>query len=236
MQEVREGELVGILNVFKVLYSPFKAFEEIAKAPTISGPIIILFITLVASAGVYYVSSSKTLLETEEGFYAPLTATTIFTQQLISNIGDAVFVFLLKWLVYGFAFLFVLKLFRAKEGSWHHLFIVVGHLFIVTTIFSLINGVIIYTLPTIRFEFDIWNRALQGDQEMLKEMMMEYERAWSFVYQLRPYLSTIVMLWTAFLGAIAIHFLREVSWNKALIISTIVSVISLLLLGPLAFI
>lgn len=222
--------------MFKVLYSPFKAFEEIAKAPTISGPIIILCITLLASASVHYMSSSKTLLETKEGVYAPLTTNAIFIRQLISNIGDTIFVFFIRWLVYGSAFLLVLKLFRAKEGPWHNLFVVTGHLFIVAAIFTLINGVIIYTLPSVQFTFDVWSKALQGDREMLEKMIIKYEKTWGFVYQLRPYISTIVSLWTAILGAIAIHFLRDVSWNKALIISTIVSVISLVLLGPLAFV
>jgi len=229
---------VTILNVFRVLYSPLKAFEEIAKAPAVSGPIIIFLITLGASVGVHYMSSSKTLLEIEResNLYAPLTDTAFFTQQLVVTIGDTIFVFLLKWLIYGLAFLFVLKLFRAKEGSWNRLFIVVGHLFIVTAIVTIVTGIILLWLPTVRFDFDVWNGAFQGNEEMLEEMRMEYERAWGFIYLLRPYLLTIATLWITVLGAVAVHFLRDVSWNKALIASTIVSVLNLVLLGPLAFV
>jgi hypothetical protein len=230
-------QLASVSNIFRVIYSPLRAFEEIAKVPSVSGPLLILFMTLMASASAHYLSSSRTFLETQKAsdIYMPLTATDIFKQQLISTIGDTIFIFFLKWLIYGSAFLFILKLFRVKEGPWHQLFIAIGHLLIVAAIFTLAKGIIFYMLPTVKLKFDVWNGALQGNQEMIDEMIMEYEKVWSLIYQLRPYLLTIITTWTAFLGAMAIHCLREVPWNKALIISTIVSVISLLLLGPLAF-
>ncbi len=46
-----------------MLYSPFKAFEAIAKKPDIKGPVLILLITLPITVGVQYVSGSKFFLE-----------------------------------------------------------------------------------------------------------------------------------------------------------------------------
>ena len=49
--------------ILKVLYSPLKAFEEIAKKPDIKGPILILLITLPITVGVQYVSGANFFLE-----------------------------------------------------------------------------------------------------------------------------------------------------------------------------
>ncbi len=228
-----------IQDVFKVLYSPLKAFEKLAKAPDVKGPAFILLVTLLASFGVQYINSSKTLIETEQGsrVYVPISATDIFSGRIVPVLTETAFRFFLNWLIYGAVFLLVLKLFRAKEGPWHHLLIIIGYTLIVAAVFSILNAIIVSTFPEIRLDFEVWNGALEGDEEMLKRMIRTYEETWGslFVYQLIPYFSIIIATWTAALGAIAIHFLREVSWNRALVITAIVSAVSLLLSGPLAF-
>jgi hypothetical protein len=235
INEPKKERKLLIQDIFRVIYSPLKAFERLAEAPTVKGPLIILLLTLLASISAQYVSSSKTLLQTEQnGKYVPLTATDMFNQQLILNLRDSVFIFFVKWLIYGSAFLLVLKLFRAKEGPWHQVFIVIAYSFIIAAVFIFINAIVFVTFPPVRLEFEIWSGALEGNEEMITEMISRYEKTWGLAYQLRPFFSTIIVTWTALLGAVAIHFLREVPWNRALLISTIVSVISLILLGPLA--
>ncbi|UCE44110.1 MAG: hypothetical protein JSV57_01040 [Candidatus Bathyarchaeota archaeon] len=46
-------------DVLKTLYSPIKAFEEIVKKPDIKGPMLILIVIVLITAGLQYVSSSK---------------------------------------------------------------------------------------------------------------------------------------------------------------------------------
>lgn len=225
-----------IQDVFGVLYSPLKAFERIAKSPDVKGPLFVLFITLLASISAQYVSSSKTLLETAKGsdVYTPLAATDLFNEQLMLTLGNTIFLFFIKWLIYGSTFLLILRLFKAKEGPWHQLFVVIGYPFIVAAVFIFVNAIVILTFPSVRFDFLVWSEALKGNEKMINEMFLMYEKSWGLAYQLKMYFSIVIAIWTAALGAIAIHFLREVPWNKALIISTIVSAISLFLLGPLA--
>jgi len=236
---MRKGaDKMVIQDIFRVVYSPLKAFEEIAKAPNVKGPLLILLVTLLASVSVQYISSTKTFLQTAEGGeYVPLVATEIFTGQLMSTLIDAIFRFSINWLIYGLMFMAVLKLFRGKEGPWYHLLITIGYTFIVAAIFIFVNATIVSTLPIISFEFQVWNGALEGNEEMLNVMILEYDKTWgsSLAYQVRPYFSIIVATWTAALGAVAVHFLREVSWNKAIVVSAIVSSLSLLLMGPLIF-
>jgi hypothetical protein len=227
-----------IQKIFEVLYSPLKAFEEIAKSPDIKGPLLILLITLLASVSMQYSYSTRTVLQIESGGeYVPLVATEIFAEQLMSTLMDTVFRFSISWLIYGMMFITILKLFRGKEGPWYHLFITIGYTFIVAAVFIFVNALIVSTFPVINLDFEVWNGALGGDEEMIKKMILEYEETWGslLAYQLRPYLSIVMETWTAVLGAVAIHFLREVSWNKAMIISAIASAVSLILRGPLIF-
>lgn len=53
-----------VREVFEVLYSPVKAFKEIVKKPDVKGPILILVLSLIATAATQYVNFSKLYLET----------------------------------------------------------------------------------------------------------------------------------------------------------------------------
>lgn len=50
--------------ILKVLYSPFRAFEEIVKEPNIKGPLLILLITLPITFAIQQISSTKFFIET----------------------------------------------------------------------------------------------------------------------------------------------------------------------------
>ena len=91
---MRKGaDKMVIQEIFRVVYSPLKAFEEIAKAPNVKGPLLILLITLLASVSVQYISSTKTFLQTESGEYVPLAATGEFGVYGIHALKTFSFVF-----------------------------------------------------------------------------------------------------------------------------------------------
>jgi hypothetical protein len=50
-------------GIFKVIYSPFKAFKEIIKNPKYIGPILIMILFIVANVGFSYVLLSKTYFD-----------------------------------------------------------------------------------------------------------------------------------------------------------------------------
>jgi len=66
-------------EVFRVLYSPLKAFREIVSKPDIKGPILILILILVITAVAQYASASKLSIET-----APL-GTDNWTEESIAH-------------------------------------------------------------------------------------------------------------------------------------------------------
>ena len=61
-QKVNKRKLF-VREIFRVLYSPLEAFKEIAKKPDVKGPMLILLITVLVTAGAQYISASKTSFE-----------------------------------------------------------------------------------------------------------------------------------------------------------------------------
>lgn len=61
-QKVNKQKLF-VHEIFRVLYSPLEAFKEIVKKPDVKGPMLILLITVLVTAGAQYISASKTFFE-----------------------------------------------------------------------------------------------------------------------------------------------------------------------------
>ena len=61
-QKVNKKKLF-VREIFRVLYSPLEAFKEIVKKPDVKGPLLILLITVLVTAGAQYISASKTFFE-----------------------------------------------------------------------------------------------------------------------------------------------------------------------------
>ena len=61
-QKVNKQKLF-VREIFRVLYSPLEAFKEIVKKPDVKGPMLILLITVLVTAGAQYISASKTFFE-----------------------------------------------------------------------------------------------------------------------------------------------------------------------------
>lgn len=84
--------------IFRVLYSPMKTFEEIAKKPNVKGPILIMLITLPIVFAGQYTSGAKFFLETptpENDLWTEKpTNSTLFTWSSNGNLtfdnGDSV--------------------------------------------------------------------------------------------------------------------------------------------------
>ena len=72
-------------DVLKTIYSPIKAFQEIVKKPDVKGPLLILVLILIITAGLQYTTSSKILEETPMTNRDEWTETTAWIPQWTSN-------------------------------------------------------------------------------------------------------------------------------------------------------
>lgn len=241
ISEVKMWQKLAVRPVFKVLYSPVKAFKEILEQPDIKGPLLILVLTLLAKVLVTYVSFSRMFLEMETpGRYASLLTKDLwgcrfgFRDVLI----DTSLVFFLRWFVYAGALLLVIKLFEGKVGPWRVIFIVVGYIFSATVVYLVANAALISTFPGLMLPANAWNQwNPQATEEefkvALETILQEMQRQWfpNLTYKLWfflnfPYINPLDV-WTAALCAVAVRLRYELSWKRAATISAITYLIYL---------
>ncbi len=116
--------------------------------------------------------------------------------------------FFFNWGVYGGILLLAIKLFGEKAGSWKELFVVVGYLFSVKIVYLLVTISFVPLLPEVRLESlgEIWYPTLP--------------------YQAILYLSIVTDVWMAVLCTIAVHFLYNFTWKKAISIAVLVGLLN----------
>jgi len=218
-------------QILQVVYSPFKAFEDIVKNPVAKGPLLILVLGVAAAALSGFVSFSKVdvQLESATGRYVPLTTTDIFGGRVLLITIDQALSLSLSWFLFTGIILLVVKAFRVEGGSWRTLFFVIGYTLMTSVVGSLISTVLILPLPSVQLGWGIWNPAT-GEEEVARQGILKAYEAWfsSPTYQCLYYLPYILQVWTTALAAIAVHALFGVSWNKAVAISVIASTLTFL--------
>jgi hypothetical protein len=145
------------------------------------------------------------------GKYVSLLTEVASTVIIISSLNAAV-AFFFSWATYGVFLLMFIVMFHKKTGSLTKFFVVIGHSFIVTTVYILVIALLFSTLPH------------------MQVTAKTFEEQWTsnWVYQLGIFLDFIFEAWMAVLFAIAIHFFSQLTWRKAAVISTIASILGLI--------
>ena len=187
-------------QILRVVYSPFKAFEDIVKNPAVKGPILILVLGLAAAAITGFVSFSKvSVQESEVGPYVPFITTTLFSGRILTLVIIEATTLLIGWLILTGMTLLVLKAFRVGEGSWRTLFFVIGYTLITSVVGTLITALVIFPLPTVQLGWGIWNPSTPEMEEVARQGIFQAYEAWfatptyRFLYYL-PYILSLGFL------------------------------------------
>jgi hypothetical protein len=145
------------------------------------------------------------------GKYVSLLTEVASTIIIISSLNAAI-AFFFNWATYGVFLLMFIVMFREKTGSLTKFFVVIGHSFIVTTVYILVVALLFSTLPH------------------MQVTAKTFEEQWvsNWVYQLGIFLDFMFEAWMAVLFAIAIRFFSQLTWRKAAVISTIASILGLI--------
>jgi len=187
-------------------------------------------------------SSQYVMLGTRPEKYSSLLAQGLLGRLLISSLLDTAFVFFLRWIIYVVIFWVILKVFREGVESWSGLFVVIGYTFVATMIFSLINIPLIWALPRVNLPLGAWGPPPEATEtaqtaalNLIRNEIINpiYQEAWysNWVYQLGFFLGRfpIFDIWIVALAAIAIRFLCDLTWKKAVTISVITYAIRFLI-------
>ena len=157
-------------------------------------------------------STSTDLTMKIDGLYfrkyvSPLE-TGAFGGAIIPILMSAAVSFSMNWILWAGILLVIIKVFREEVGPWTVFFVIVGHVFIVTAVHTIIGAVSLSTLPSLNLPL------ADGAYFSLHEMLDPY-----LAYQVWLYLPLAGEVWTAVLCAIIIRLLRGITWGRAASIS-----------------
>jgi hypothetical protein len=151
-------------------------------------------------------------------YVSPLE-TGAFSGAIIPILMSAAVTFSMNWILWAGILLMITKVFREELGPWTVFFVIIGHAFIATVVYTIASAASLSTLPTL-------NLLLEPDDinALIHEMWSPY-----LAYQVWLYLPLVGEIWVATLCATAIRLLRGITWGKAASISVVAFVIRFVL-------
>jgi hypothetical protein len=116
-----------------------------------------------------------------------------------------------NWVLWAGILYIVSKLFTEDLGKWNVFFVIIGHAFIVSFIYTIISTLFFSSLPVLYMPLD-------ADLQVA-----EFSKTWlpNLAYQAGTIILWVGEVWIAALSAIVIRLLKETTWRKAATISAI---------------
>jgi len=137
---------------------------------------------------------------------------------IIPILMSAAVTFSMNWILWAGILLMIAKVFREEVGRWTVFFVIIGHVFIATVVYTIATAVSLSTLPVL-------NLPLADDINVLiHEMWYPY-----LAYQVWLYLPLVGEVWIAVLCATAIRLLRGITWGRATSISIVAFILRFIL-------
>jgi hypothetical protein len=116
-----------------------------------------------------------------------------------------------NWVLWAGILLIVSNLFGENVGQWNVFFVIMGHAFIVTAVYTVISALLFTSLPILNMPVE---SALQIEA---------FSAVWlsNTVYQIGTIILWVGEVWVAALSAIVIRLMKNVPWGKAATIAII---------------
>jgi hypothetical protein len=150
-------------------------------------------------------------------YVSPLE-TGAFSGAIIPILMSAAVSFSMSWILWAGVLLLVAKVFREEVGPWTTFFVIIGYVFIVTGVFTIVGAVALSTLPVLNLPLT------NGTYVSYHEMLYPY-----LAYQVWLYLPLAEEVCIAMLCAIPIRLLRGITWGRATSISVVAFIIKFIL-------
>ncbi|MDH5694880.1 MAG: hypothetical protein OEZ47_17420 [Gammaproteobacteria bacterium] len=151
--------------------------------------------------------------------YVSSIETGYFSGAIIPFSLQAAVTFSMNWILWAGILLMMAKVFREELGPWTTFFVIIGHVFMATVVYTIASAAPLSTLPTLDLPLEA------GDVNVL------IFETWSpyLAYQVASYLLLVGEVWIVALCAIAIRLLRGITWGRAVSISVVAFVIRFVL-------
>jgi hypothetical protein len=222
----------ALMYPLKVIVSPFKAFKEIAQNPSFIGLILIFSLFMLLSGGQEYVRASKIMLDS-----GAQSVSLLYYNSFASRFGVVLvrsfYGLFLNWITYAGILFLLLRVFNEKLVPLRPFLIVVGYTFSILILYVAVSSVLVSTLPQVAIPLDKWISQTPEDVQLVAKIVND---TWgpTIASSLINVLSLAFNFWLMLLGAVALHLSVETKWAKALLLSIVAYLASIILTGLLS--
>jgi hypothetical protein len=134
-----------------------------------------------------------------------------FSVVMLSLFVSAAFSIAMNWILWAGIVFIVAKLFGEELGKWNVFFIIIGYVFIVTAVSTLVSALAFSSLPVV---------SLPLDAEL---QIAVFNEVWlpNLAYQVGTLILWAGEVWIAALSAVVIRLMRNTTWGKAATIAAV---------------
>jgi hypothetical protein len=134
-----------------------------------------------------------------------------FSVVMLSLFVSAAFSVAMNWILWAGIVFIVSKLFGEELGKWNVFFIIIGHTFMVTAVYTLVSALAFSSLPVVSLPLDY---DLQ---------IAVFNAIWlpNLAYQVGTLILWAGEVWIAALSAVVIRLMRNTTWGKAATIAAV---------------
>ncbi len=173
--------------------------------------------------------------------YVSMLETDTFSGSIIGILMSAAVSFSMNWILWAGILLMVAKVFREEVGPWTVFFVIIGYVFMVTVVYTIVSTALFSNLPALNIPSKAWPPTTQEEINATSALIEErWNPTWTYqLYtMLHPvftisnipfYLPLLREVWTVALCMIVIRLLRGITWGKAASISVVAFIIRLIL-------
>ena len=143
-------------------------------------------------------------------FISPIEALG-FSGVMLSLFVSVAFSVAMNWILWAGILFIVSKLFGEELGRWNVFFIIIGHAFIVTAVYTLASALAFSSLPVLSLP-------LHSDLQIAV-----FNELWlpNIAYQVGTLILWVGEVWIAALSAVVIRLMKNTTWGKAATIAVV---------------
>jgi hypothetical protein len=130
---------------------------------------------------------------------------------MLSLFVSVAFSVVINWILWAGIVVIVSKLFGEELGQWNVVFVIIGHAFIVTAVYTLVSALAFSSLPVL-------NLPLDDDLQIAV-----FNEVWlpNLAYQVGTLILWAGEVWVAALSAVVIRLMKNTTWGKAATIAAV---------------
>ena len=153
---------------------------------------------------------------------------------IIQILMSAAVAFSMNWILWSIILFMIAKVFREEGGPWTVFFVIIGHVFIVTVVYTIASAALISILSPLNLPLKALPPTTEAEANALNALVEETWSPnwayWGYLLLSGLYLPFVRELWIMALCAIAVRFLLKITWGRAIGISMVAFIIRSMLI------